>query len=193
LQSGRTAAIDDLQDARALSAADAAYYQRVLGMRSVLTSPLPADGGQPAGVLVLYGAGRPRHFTDADVALAEHFASQAAAFALAPAGVAILDAAAAKALPDQGSIRAATVSHDVPLSADGAAPGLLSSLVSVCRACDSDGALYALRGHARSAGRDIGDQRSRFSRADTDLRLGAPLGCRRPFPGSRLLRRSGAR
>ena len=146
LQSGRTAAIDDLQDARALSAADAAYYQRVLGMRSVLTSPLPADGGQPAGVLVLYGAGRPRHFTDADVALAEHFASQAAAFALAPAGVAILDAAAAKALPDQGSIRAATVSHDVPLSADGAAPGLLSSLVSVCRACDSDGALYALLG-----------------------------------------------
>jgi excisionase family DNA binding protein len=70
LQSGCTSAIDDLTDTRALSAADAAYYERVLGMRSVLTSPLPAANGRPAGVLVLYDAGRLRHFTDADVALA---------------------------------------------------------------------------------------------------------------------------
>ena len=147
LQSGSTCSIDDLQDARTLSAADAAYYRRVLGMRSVLTSPLPSADARPRGVLMLYDAERQRHFTDADVALAEHFAAQAASFALAPA-----DALAPPTLPPK------TASHTAPAHApamvreadflrpEGAAAELQSSLASVCRAWQCDGALYALAG-----------------------------------------------
>jgi diguanylate cyclase (GGDEF)-like protein/excisionase family DNA binding protein len=146
LQSGRTSKVDDLQDTGAISPADAAYYRRILGMRSVLTSPLPIAGTQPAGVLVLFDSRKPRHFTDADVALAEHFAAQAAVLAVSPADAGLIEE---RVVPDSCPVDAADAqiaSRGLPFTVTNAAPDLDGALASVCRACGSDGALYALRG-----------------------------------------------
>ena len=147
LKRRQTTTIDDLQGTSALTPADAAYFRRILGVRSVLVIPMTSTADGVVGVLALFEDRAPRRFTDADVALAEHFAAQAAALVVAASSNADPDRA-----PHVVSRESPTAGSTPPAGTHRALAGALGShdldeaLAAVCRALRSDGALHALSG-----------------------------------------------